>query len=68
PAMTGRARTLLRAPGRETWGELRIHLVPVLLDGGVRPFKETGDHTREFETSRVIGLPRVAHLRLRPVK
>ncbi|WP_176740087.1 hypothetical protein [Streptomyces sp. Ncost-T10-10d] len=52
---------------------MQIHLVPVLLDGGVglfgvRPFKETGDRTREFETSRVIGLPRVAHLRLRPVK
>ncbi|MFJ7497645.1 hypothetical protein ACIQZB_42395 [Streptomyces sp. NPDC097727] len=55
---------------------MQIHLVPVLLDGGVRLFgvrpfkeiKEIGNHTREFGTTRVIGLPRVAHLRLRPVK
>ncbi|GAA3370684.1 hypothetical protein GCM10020367_18280 [Streptomyces sannanensis] len=71
--MTGRARTLLRAPGRETRDELQIHLVPVLPGGGVRLFgvrlfKGTGDRTREFETTRVIGLPGLAHLRIRPVK
>ncbi|WP_345035731.1 hypothetical protein [Streptomyces sannanensis] len=52
---------------------MQIHLVPVLPGGGVRLFgvrlfKGTGDRTREFETTRVIGLPGLAHLRIRPVK
>ncbi|MFB7222562.1 hypothetical protein [Streptomyces sp. NPDC056227] len=52
---------------------MQIHLVPVPLGGGVRLFgvrlfKEIGDYTREFDTIRVIDVPGVAHVRLRPVK
>ncbi|MGW0699626.1 dihydrofolate reductase family protein [Streptomyces sp. NPDC002867] len=46
--------------------ELQLHLVPVLLGGGVRLFTEEGDRTVEFETTRVIDSPSVTHLRLRP--
>lgn len=53
--------------------ELQLHLVPVLLGGGVRLFEpavdaERATETVEFETTRVIDSPSVTHLRLRPVR
>ncbi|MFP1626456.1 dihydrofolate reductase family protein [Streptomyces sp. 5K101] len=48
--------------------EIQLHLVPVLLGGGVRLFAAEGGRTVEFETTRVTGSPSVTHLRLRPVR
>ncbi|MGP3923290.1 dihydrofolate reductase family protein [Streptomyces sp. 8N616] len=48
--------------------ELQIHLVPVLLGGGVRLFEDMGPETIEFETTRVLASTGVTHLTLRPAK
>jgi dihydrofolate reductase len=46
--------------------EIQIHLVPVLLGGGVRLFRDGQDRTLELE--RVIESPAVAHLRYQVLK
>jgi dihydrofolate reductase len=43
--------------------EIQIHLVPVLLGGGVRLFQDADD--RKLELDRVVGSPAVTHLRYR---
>ena len=48
--------------------ELQIHLVPVLLGGGVRLLDNVGDGRPELECTRVIESPAVTHLRYRVVK
>ncbi|MFI2368400.1 dihydrofolate reductase family protein [Streptomyces sp. NPDC018833] len=50
--------------------EIQLHLVPVLLGGGVRLFEAADGVTEavEFETTRVIDSPTVTHLRLRPAR
>jgi dihydrofolate reductase len=48
--------------------ELQIHLVPVLLGGGVRLLDNVGDDRPELECTRVIESPAVTHLRYRVVK
>jgi dihydrofolate reductase len=45
--------------------ELQIHVVPVLLGGGVRLFDGLGREPIELEATRVIGSDAVAHLRVR---
>jgi dihydrofolate reductase len=45
--------------------ELQIHLVPLLLGGGVRLFDRLGPGLIELEVARVIESPAVTHLRLR---
>ena len=45
--------------------ELQIHLVPVLLGGGVRLFDGLGPGNVELETTRVMESPAVTHLRFR---
>jgi dihydrofolate reductase len=45
--------------------EVQIHLVPVLLGGGVRLFDGLGPDPIELEMARVIGSPAVTHLMLR---
>jgi dihydrofolate reductase len=45
--------------------ELQIHLVPLLLGGGVRLFDNLGLDLIELEASRVIESPSVTHLRYR---
>jgi dihydrofolate reductase len=47
--------------------ELQIHLVPVLLGGGVRLFDRLGIEAIELEATRVIASPFVTHLRFRVV-
>jgi dihydrofolate reductase len=48
--------------------EVQIHLVPVLLGGGVRLFDHLGAASTELETVRVVDSPGVTHLRYRVVK
>jgi dihydrofolate reductase len=45
--------------------ELQIHLVPVLLGGGVRLFENLGAQDVKLEPSRVVESPAVTHLRFR---
>ncbi len=45
--------------------EIQIHLVPVLLGGGVRLFDHPGTGQIELERTRVIESPGVTHLRFR---
>jgi dihydrofolate reductase len=47
--------------------EIQIHLVPVLLGGGVRLFDQLGRENIELETVRVLDAPGVTHLRYRVV-
>jgi dihydrofolate reductase len=48
--------------------ELQIHLVPLLLGGGVRLFDELGPDQIQLEGTRVIESATVAHLRFRTVR
>jgi hypothetical protein len=48
--------------------ELQIHVVPLLLGGGVRLFDHLGVDPVELELDRVIESPSVTHLRYRPAK
>jgi dihydrofolate reductase len=48
--------------------EFEIHLVPILLGGGIRLFDHLGDAQIELERMRVIDSPSVTHLRFRVVK
>jgi dihydrofolate reductase len=48
--------------------ELQIHLVPVLLAGGVRLFDGVDPEPPRFELTRVLDSPLVTHLRYRVVK
>jgi riboflavin biosynthesis pyrimidine reductase len=48
--------------------EIQIHLVPVLLGGGIRLFDHLGAGKIELERTRVIETPGVTHLRFRVVK
>ena len=48
--------------------ELQLHVVPVLLGGGVRLFEHLDGTPIELENTRVIESPAVAHLRYRVVK
>jgi len=48
--------------------ELQLHLIPILLGGGVRLLEHLGDETIELEPLRVVGTPRATHLRYRVVR
>jgi dihydrofolate reductase len=48
--------------------ELQIHLVPVLLGGGVRLFDDLGAEQLGLEATRIIESPGITHLRFRVVK
>jgi dihydrofolate reductase len=48
--------------------ELQIHLVPILLGGGVPLFDDLGAERIELEPTRVVEAPGVTHLKYRVVK
>jgi dihydrofolate reductase len=48
--------------------EIQIHLVPMLLGGGVRLFDHLGAKQVDMETVKVVDSPGVTHLRYRIVK
>ena len=45
--------------------ELQVHVVPVLLGGGVRLFDDSLPAPVELEAERVVASPAVTHLRFR---
>jgi dihydrofolate reductase len=47
---------------------VQIHLVPVLLGGGIRLFEHLGDEQIKLERLRVIESPYVTHLKYRVIK
>ena len=48
--------------------ELQLHLVPVLLGGGIRLFDQLGPEPVELESMQVIDAPGVTHLRFRVMR
>ncbi len=48
--------------------ELQLHLVPVLLGGGIRLFDQMGPEPVELGSMRVIDATGVTHLRFRVMK
>jgi dihydrofolate reductase len=52
----------------ELFDELQIHLVPVLLGGGVRLLDNLGDARVGLELDRVVDSPAVTHLRYRVLR
>jgi hypothetical protein len=47
---------------------MQVHVVPILLGGGVRLFDDVQKAPFGFELTKMIESPSVAHLRLRPRK
>jgi dihydrofolate reductase len=47
--------------------ELELHVVPVLLGGGARPFPGLGDAEVRLEQVRAVEAPGVTHLKYRVV-
>jgi dihydrofolate reductase len=63
--IAGGANTIQQCLRARLVDEVRLHLVPVLLGGGVRLFDGLGNGDVALETIRVIGSPNVTHLMLR---
>jgi dihydrofolate reductase len=47
--------------------EMEIHVIPIILGGGVRLFDELGQQI-ELEKTRVIDTPRATHLQYRVLR
>jgi dihydrofolate reductase len=63
--IAGGANTIQQCLRAHQVDEVRLHLVPVLLGGGVRLFDGLGNGDVALETIRVIESPNVTHLMLR---
>jgi dihydrofolate reductase len=48
--------------------EIALHVAPVLLGAGSRPFAQLGPETTELESIEVVASPQVTHLRFRVAK
>jgi len=67
-AIGGGASVVQQALKAGLLDELQIHVVPVLLDGGVRLFDDLGTEGIKLESTRVIESPTVTHLKYRVIK
>jgi dihydrofolate reductase len=67
-AVAGGASVAQQYLGAGLLDELQIHVVPLLLGGGVRLFDDLGALPVELECTRVLQSPAVTHLRYRVVK
>jgi dihydrofolate reductase len=67
-SVAGGANTIQQFLRAGLLDEIQIHLVPILLDGGVRLFDHISAGEVELEQTRVIESPAVTHLRYRVVK
>jgi dihydrofolate reductase len=66
-AIGGGANTIQQYLAAGLVDELQVHIVPLLLGGGIRLFDDLGSGI-ELETTRVIESPAVTHLRFLVVK
>lgn len=64
--VAGGARVIEQLLAADLLDELQIHLVPVLLGGGVRLFDTLPAGLRELKMTQVLASPGVTHLRLHP--
>jgi dihydrofolate reductase len=64
-AIGGGASTIQQALAAGLLDEIQIHLVPILLGGGVRLFDDAGTGLVELERARAIESPDVMHLKFR---
>jgi dihydrofolate reductase len=64
----GGASTIQQVLNAGLLDELQIHVVPLLLGGGVRLFEGLQIERIELETTRVVESPRVTHLKFRVVR
>jgi dihydrofolate reductase len=67
-AVGGGATTMQQFLKAGLLDELQIHLIPVVLGGGVRFFEETGSQPIEMERVKVMASPGVTHLWFRMKK
>lgn len=67
-AVAGGASTIQQFLSAGLLDELQMHVVPVLLGGGVRLFDGLETESVELETTRVVESPGVTHLKFRVVK
>jgi len=67
-SIAGGASTVQQYLNAGLLDELQIHLVPLMLGGGVRLFDQADPERIELEPIRVIESPRVTHLKYRVVK
>ena len=67
-SVAGGANTIQQYLKAGLLDEIQVHLVPLLLGGGIRLFDHLGSGHVELETTRVIESARVTHLRFRVAK
>ena len=67
-SIAGGANTIQQYLAAGLVDELQIHVVPLLLGGGVRLFGDLATDGVELECTRVIDSPAVTHIRFRVVK
>jgi dihydrofolate reductase len=67
-SIAGGANTVQQCLNAGLVDELQIHLVPLMLGGGVRLFDEADPERIGLEPIRVVESPRVTHLKYRAVK
>jgi dihydrofolate reductase len=63
--VAGGANVIQQYLGAGLLDELELHVVPLLLGGGVRLLDQVGDAPIDLELDRVTGSPHVTHLRYR---
>jgi hypothetical protein len=59
----GKRKDHTAGPARGSGGRDAVHLVPVLLGGGVRLFDDLGPHQIELRRTRTVEAPSATHLR-----
>jgi dihydrofolate reductase len=67
-SVSGGANTIQQCLKSGLVDELIIHLIPVLLGGGILLFESLGNASIELESTRVIDSPKVTHLQFRVMK
>jgi dihydrofolate reductase len=67
-SVAGGASTIQQALKAGLVDEMQIHLVPLMLGGGVRLFDDVDPERVELEGTRVVESPGVTHLKYRVVK
>ncbi|MDQ1006463.1 dihydrofolate reductase [Streptomyces sp. V4I23] len=63
--IAGGARTVQQFLRAGLVDELQLHVIPVLLGGGLRLFDHIGPDQRKLEVIRVVDTPRATHLKYR---